>query len=197
VLLVAVDFQRGEIAARLLLRLHLNRPQTQKNLRIISTVVAEFSGLRHPSSTQRQTTRLGDPSMANAFRFALVATVLLSATASLANAACMNKFVYRSEGPKQHITLLTGKMTFQEAQTLSKAISDKKNVPIEWIDEKGKVIAKQFGELKVVRPMPVGCDDKESGVVLNAIFMTLAQPSKKMFVKFDDSMTVEFEEQGK
>ena len=130
-------------------------------------------------------------------KIAVVVVVLLAVVAPSASAACMNKFVYRSEGPKQHLTLLTGKLTFQEAQALAKAIAERKNQPIEWIDDKGKVVAKQLGELKVVRPMPVGCDDRVSGVVLNAVFMTLVPPTKKMIVKFDGTTTVEFEEQAK
>jgi len=118
-------------------------------------------------------------------------TVLLAGNDS---AACVNKFLRRSEGPRQVITLLTGKLTFQEAQALSAAIDSKKTAGLSWVDEKGKEIAHQFGELKVVRPMPVGCDGKASGVVLIVSFGTSNQPSGKMLVKFDESTTVEFGE---
>ena len=101
----------------------------------------------------------------------------------------MNKFVARAEGTKQVVTLLTGKMTFQEAQ----AIAD--NAALEWVDDKGKAIARQFGKLKVVRPMPVGCDGRTSGVVMIVTFGAAATPVKKMNVRFDSSTIVEFEQQ--
>jgi len=135
--------------------------------------------------------------MTKATFIAVIVVALLAGVAPPANAECMNKFVYRSEGAKQHVTLLTGKLTFQEALVLSKAIAERKSQPIEWVDDKGKVVARQLGELKAVRPMPVGCDDKASGVVLNAVFVTLVPPSKKMIVKFDGTTTVQFEEQAK
>jgi len=54
--------------------------------------------------------------------------VLLSLTLALVprsgSAECMNKFVYRTEGSNpQVVTLLTGKLTFEEAKTLAHAIS--------------------------------------------------------------------------
>jgi len=49
--------------------------------------------------------------------------------------------------------------------------------------------------LKVVRPMPVGCDGKTSGVVMIATFQTLAQPIGKMLVKLDPATTVTFDQQ--
>src|SRR6266481_3498434 len=121
--------------------------------------------------------------------------LFLIATARPASAACVNKFLRRSEGPRQVMTFLTGKLTFQEAQTLAAAINSKQAPPIEWVDEKGKTIAKQFGEMKVVRPMPVGCDGKTSGVVVIVTFPSPSQPSKKMIVKMDANTTVTFEEQ--
>ncbi len=125
--------------------------------------------------------------------FAFVASIVaLPASA----AVCVNKFLSRSEGAaKQIVTLLTGKLTFQEAQDLAKAITAKSAPPFEWVDDKGKTIARQFGELKVVRPMPVGCDGKTSGVVVIATFQTLSQPSGKMMVKIDANTTVTFDEQ--
>jgi hypothetical protein len=118
-----------------------------------------------------------------------VVLLLLALAASNASAACMNKFVVRSEGTRQVITLLTGKLTFQDAQTLAT-----KN-GLEWVDEKGKTLARQFGPLKVVRPMPVGCDGRASGVVMIVTFGTANAPTKKMSVKFDAATTVEFEQQ--
>lgn len=124
---------------------------------------------------------------------AVIATALLAAPVSAG--PCLNKFLNRSEGPRQVVTLLTGKLTFQEAQELSAAIDARKARPIEWVDEAGKTVATQFGELKVVRPMPVGCDDKPSGVIMIATFATVKKPVDAMFVKLDAETVVEFEEQ--
>jgi len=129
-------------------------------------------------------------------------TLIASAVASLlvanaASAACVNRFVYRTERPLQVVTLLTGKLTFQEAQALAAAIAKKQAPPLEWLAADGRPIAKQYGELKVVRPMPVGCDGKASGVVVIASFGTSLPPSKKMLVKINADTTVEFEEQAK
>ncbi|MCU1350652.1 MAG: hypothetical protein JWO56_3682 [Acidobacteria bacterium] len=125
---------------------------------------------------------------------ALVGTALFIFAAQSASAACMNKFLRRAEGPRQVVTLLTGKLTFQEAQALSAAIEQKKSPAIMWVDEKGKEISRQFGELRVVRPMPVGCDGKASGVVAIVTFPTPQQPSRKMLVKLDNETTVAFDE---
>ena len=125
---------------------------------------------------------------------AFVAACLLVANA--ASAACVNRFVNRTERPRQVVTLLTGKLTFQEAQALATSIQAKKSPPLEWVGEDGRSIAKQFGELKVVRPMPVGCDGKTSGVVMIAAFATSVVPSKKMLVKLDPETTVAFDQQA-
>ena len=93
--------------------------------------------------------------------------------AEAASAACVNRFVARSEGTRQVVTLLTGKLTFQEAQALSSSIGHSQAPGLEWLDDKGKAVAKQFGELKVVRPMPVGCDGKASGVVMIVTFIPI------------------------
>jgi hypothetical protein len=128
-------------------------------------------------------------------RIAAVA-VLLFAAQFASGAVCVNRFVSRSDGPRQVVTLLTGKLTFQEAQALAKTIQSKQTPPLEWIDEGGKSIAKQIGELKVVRPMPVGCDGKTSGVVMIVTFPTSVTPVKKMNVKLDANTTVAFEQQA-
>lgn len=124
----------------------------------------------------------------------LCAVLLLAGSAQ---AACVNRFIARAERPRQVVTLLTGKLTFQEAQALAAAIQEKQAPPLEWVSADGKSVAKQFGELKVMRPMPVGCDGKPSGVVMVATFIALAGPSKKMYVKLDPDTTVAFDEQGK
>ena len=103
--------------------------------------------------------------------------------------SCVNKFLRRTDGAKQTITLLTGKMTFEEAQARVKG------APLEWVDDKGKTIAKS-AEIKVVRPMPVGCDGKTSVVVMIATFVSIQQPHQKMLVKLNDATTVTFEEQA-
>ncbi|HVT02075.1 MAG TPA: hypothetical protein VHL58_01725 [Thermoanaerobaculia bacterium] len=94
------------------------------------------------------------------------------------------------------MTLLTGMLTFPEAQELSKAIRANKKNPLEWVDTNGKVIAKQIGDLKIVQPMPVSCGDKTSGVVMNWTFMSAFAPTKKVKVKIDAETIVDFDEQA-
>src|SRR5260370_2171632 len=91
--------------------------------------------------------------------------VLLSLTVELVprggSAECLNKWVYRTEGTNhQVVTLLTGKLTFEEAKTLAHAICSHQSPLLEWVDDSGKVLTRQFGDLKVMRPMPVGCDGR-------------------------------------
>lgn len=127
----------------------------------------------------------------------IAVTVLCLAMAPSARPAdCMNKFLNRSEGSRQVVTLLTGKLTYQEAYALAKSIKDGQTPPLEWIGDTGKPIAKQYGELKIVRPMPVGCDGKKSGVIMVATFSSLQKPVKKMNIKLDATTTVGFVEQG-
>ena len=129
--------------------------------------------------------------------FLLSAACLLALLAApAAEAACVNKFVGRSEGARQIVTFLTGKLTFQEAQALAQSINQRQAPALEWVDDKGKVLAKQFGEIKVLRPMPVGCDGKKSGVVMTATFATANTPKRKMNLKINPETTVAFEEQG-
>jgi hypothetical protein len=116
--------------------------------------------------------------------------------ANVASAACVNRFVSRTERPRQVVTLLTGKLTFQEAKDLAVSIQKKQAAPLEWIGADGKAIAKQFGELKVVRPMPVGCDGKSSGVVMIVSFATGSTPAKTMMVKLTPETTVTFDQQA-
>ena len=128
-------------------------------------------------------------------RLLIAATVVLFLASSAQAGPCLNKFLHRSAGPRQTITLLTGKLTFQEAQQLSADITAQKAAPLEWVDGNGKTIARQYGELKVVRPMPVGCDDKPSGVIMIATFATVQKPSKTLSVKLSPETTVQFEQQ--
>lgn len=125
----------------------------------------------------------------------LLAVICLSA-APAASAACVNRFVARTENKMQVVTLLTGKLTFEEAQALAADIQSRKVPPMEWVGDGGNVIARQFGPLKVVRPMPVACDGKASGVVVIASFATSITPSKKMTVKLTPESTVSFEQQS-
>lgn len=130
----------------------------------------------------------------------LAISILLATPLALAaidaNAACMNKFVAKSDGPRQNLTLLTGKLTFQEAQALAASIKERKHPGVELVDDKGKTLARQFGEFAVVRPMPVGCDGRASGVVATVTFATPSKLAKRVFVKFTDNNIVEFEEQA-
>ncbi len=122
-----------------------------------------------------------------------LATLLMPLTAS---AACMNKFVNTPEGNKQVVTLLTGKLTFDEAKALAAAINAGSAPPIEWMSDNGRSVARQMGPIKVVRPMPVGCDGKASGVVVVVTFMSPQVPKAKLQVRLDPASTVTFEEQG-
>lgn len=124
---------------------------------------------------------------------AAIALVLLP---QVATAACINKFVqHRESAARWNLTLLTGYLTFQDAKTLASDIAAKRVAPIEWVDDKGKTIARQFGELRVMRPMPVGCSGKPSGVIVVATFLAPKPPVDKMRVKFDANTIVDFEEQ--
>lgn len=129
----------------------------------------------------------------------LILLVLAGATlsASTATAACINKFTVRSDGPTQTVTFLTGKLTFQDAQALSAAIRERKSPPLEWLDASGKSLAKAVGELKVVRPMPVSCDNNPSGVVMISTFLNGMPPRKTMTVKLNSDTTVVFDEQSR
>jgi hypothetical protein len=122
-----------------------------------------------------------------------LATLLMPHTAS---AACMNKFVNRPEGSKQVVTLLTGKFTFEEAKALAAAINAGTAPPVEWLNESGRSVARQAGPIKVVRPMPVGCDGKASGVVVVVTFLNQQSPKAKLQLKLGASDTVTFDEQA-
>jgi hypothetical protein len=124
-----------------------------------------------------------------------VSLVSLAVFAPNASAACLNKFVARSEGNAKVVTLLTGKMTFDEAKTLIAAVNAGQSPPIQWLNESGRTVATQLGLAKVVRPMPVGCDGKSSGVVMVVSFMSPNTPHGKLTVKLDGHSAVEFDEQ--
>lgn len=128
-------------------------------------------------------------------RLTIFATAAFLLLAGSSRAACVNKFTQRTNGSLHAVTLLTGKLTFQSARELAAAIREGKTAPLEWVDPSGKRIAKQFGELKVVRPMPVACDDNASGVIMIAVFPGAQPPQKKIFIKLDANKTVAFDEQ--
>ncbi len=117
-----------------------------------------------------------------------LAVIVLLSFSQLSAAVCVNRFLSRSDGPRQVVTLLTGKVTYQEAQGLT-------HNSVEWVDEKGSKVA-DAAEIKVLRPMPVACDGKPSGVVMLATFLSVHPPSKIMFVKLGGSAPVEFTEQN-
>jgi hypothetical protein len=124
-----------------------------------------------------------------------VALVAL-AMAGPAHGACMNKYVTRAEGNKKVLTLLTGRLTFAESQELAKKLGDKSAPPVEWIDDAGKTVARATA-FEPVRPMPVACDDKPSGAVINVTFLTFATPGKGITIKFSEELLVYFDEQSK
>ena len=122
--------------------------------------------------------------------------VALAIVPQIADAACINKFVqHREASGRWVITLLTGYLTFQDAQQLARDIQAKKSPLLEWVDDKGKMIARQISELRVMRPMPVACGDKQSGVIMVTTFLSARPPEGKMRVKIDEKTVVDFEEQ--
>lgn len=126
----------------------------------------------------------------------LLCAGVVSLVAISAESACVNRFIaVRGQGNLQNVTLLTGKLNFGEAQQLAAAIRDKKANPIEWVDDSGKRIAQQWGELKVIRPMPVGCDGNSSGVIMTVSFPSAATPTKKMLLKLREKTVVVFDQQ--
>jgi len=127
--------------------------------------------------------------MVQSVSLAVCVAVVLSAQPAHGAVACVNKFLSRSERSRHTVTLLTGKMTFEEAQARAKT------GPIEWVEDKGKTVSKSV-ELKIVRTMPVGCDGKTSGVVMIATFTSITAPKTKMNVKLDEKTTVTFDEQA-
>lgn len=115
-----------------------------------------------------------------------------------AGAACVNKYVAKKSGGIRYtFTLLTGMLDFEDATKLAEAIASGAHGPLVWVTEEGKTVAEQVGELKVVRPMPVACEGKTSGVVVNATFMTNRSPSDVVRIVFDPDLTVAFEKQQK
>jgi hypothetical protein len=111
-------------------------------------------------------------------------------------AACLNRFVVQTQGNKRVVTLLTGEMTFSEAAELARALRSKELAALEWLDAKDRVIATAT-TFNAVRPMPVACGSRSSGVVVTLELVTFAIPSKSMTLKFPDGTKVTFTEQAK
>lgn len=128
----------------------------------------------------------------------LLGAVFILATlfATPGHATCVNKYVARTEGNKKILTLLTGRITFAEAKDLAKAIVSKTAPPVEWVDEGGNAIATSV-QVQAVRPMPVACDDKPSGSVINVTFLTFTNPSGGLTIKFSEELLVYFDQQEK
>lgn len=118
--------------------------------------------------------------------------LLLLLPAAAESAVCVNKYIQHSAQNRLTLTLLTGQLTFDEAKQLAAAIGAGEKAPVEWQSADGKVIARQFGTLKVVRPMPTACDDKPSGVVVQAVFPTPNRPGEVLRLKLDDDLIVNF-----
>ena len=117
--------------------------------------------------------------------------------ASAAPAACVNKYIAQKNGPRYILTVLTGRLSYPEAYSLAVKVNNHTAPPPLWVDEKGKTIAKHIGDLKIIRPMPVACDDKTSGVVLTTKFLAPRPPSGRIYIKFDDATTIALEAQEK
>jgi hypothetical protein len=115
-----------------------------------------------------------------------------------ASAACMNKYIaQKEEGSKYLVTILTGKLSYPEAYDIARAVNDRTAAPPEWVDDRGKTILKHFGEMKVIRPMPVACDGKSSGVVLTLNFLAPRPPSGRIHMKFDEKTVIELDQQDR
>ncbi len=120
----------------------------------------------------------------------LALTALLTSPAA---AACVNKYVHEKDGPRVRFTLLTGTMTYDEAKALGEAIASGDSDPVAWLStEDDDVVARQYGQIRVLRPMPVACGDSPSGVVLEVEFATFTNPGAVVRIHFDDERVVDF-----
>lgn len=123
-----------------------------------------------------------------------LAVVILTSAAS-AQAACVNKYVHRKDGKmKIALTVVTGTLTFAEAQQLAADVAANK-AEINWTDKNGKTILGALPGASAVRPMPVACGDKSSGSVLSVSFLRPTPPSGTIYLKLGSSEPVAFEEQ--
>lgn len=124
---------------------------------------------------------------------AVISAALLSASA--AHAACVNKYVHRKDGQgRMALTVITGTLTFAEAQKLVADVAAKKT-EIAWTDKDGKPIVTALPGASAVRPMPVACDGKPSGSVLSVSFLRPSAPNGTIYLKFGSGEVVAFQEQ--
>lgn len=123
-------------------------------------------------------------------------TLLLIGAALPVRAACVNKYVHQKSGQRVTFTLLTGMLTFDEAKRVAAEIADGSRNPIRWMNADGKVVARNFGPIRVVRPMPVSCEGKGSGVVMQAVFPTARTPDRTIQMDFGRDLVVEFDAQS-
>lgn len=115
--------------------------------------------------------------------------------AAAAEAACVNKYVYRRDSRGRiTLTLVTGKLTFAEAQKLV-ADFEAKKADIVWTDSEGKTIVSALPGAAAQRPMPVGCDGRTSGAAMAISFLRPTAPSGTIHLRFGDGAVVAFEEQ--
>ena len=125
-------------------------------------------------------------------RIVFAALVMLAAHG--ATAACMNKYVAQRDGSKSTLTILTGRISYTEARVLAQAMNGHGAAAPELVDENGRTIMK-LADLKVIRPMPVSCDEKPSGVVLSTAILSPRQVSGTIYIKFDERNTIALEQQ--
>jgi hypothetical protein len=123
--------------------------------------------------------------------------LFVTAVADAASAACVNKYIAQRDGSRYILTVLTGKLSYPEAYSLAVKVNNHTVPPPAWVDEKGKTIAKHIGEFKIIRPMPVACDERTSGVVLSTNFLSTRAPAGRIYIKFDDTTTIALEQQEK
>ena len=92
------------------------------------------------------------------------------------------------------MTFLTGKLTFQEADALSKAIAAKQ-APLDRVGRRRRQDHRQAARRHEGRcgPMPVACEPRTSGAVMNVTFQSAIPPAKKMRIKLDEKTIVDFE----
>lgn len=124
----------------------------------------------------------------------VIGTAILASTAS-AHAACVNKYVHRKDSQgRTALTVITGTLTFAEAQKLVSDVAAKK-AEIVWTDREGKPIVTALPGAAAVRPMPVACEGKTSGSVLTVSFLRPTPPRGTIYLKLGSGNTVAFEEQ--
>ena len=130
---------------------------------------------------------------------ALIVPSLLTAaamlTASAVEAACVNRYIHRKDSRGRiALTVVTGKLTFTEAQKLAADV-DANKATITWTDRDGKPIVTALPGVQAQRPMPVGCDGRASGAAMAINFLRPTPPAGNIYLRFGDGEVVELEEQ--